>query len=165
MRLDLPRSPPTLLVFHPDMAEQVYRLEGRLPTRPAFHAISAAKHQQGLPPHLQGVLTTNGEAWRGFRSKVQRVLLLPGSVGEHRETVGEVTEQLVGRLEQGAELRGALYRWALEAMGAVALDTRLGCLGEGGGRPEALAMVELVHQVLDTHTLLGQQGTVQTPLV
>ena len=86
VRLDFPRLGPMVLVFDPRMAERVYRQEGAQPlryllsycqtshptslVRPAFHALAAAKRACGEAAGCQGVLTSNGRDWRGFRSKV-----------------------------------------------------------------------------------------------
>ena len=60
-----------------DSGGQVYRLEGRYPTRPAFFSWRAAKAREREPAGLQGVLTSNGPDWQQFRRAVQAPLLRP----------------------------------------------------------------------------------------
>merc|ERR1719500_507985 len=152
VRLDLPRTPPTILVFHPDLAEQVYRQEGSHPHRPAFYALSAAKRAAGLRGQFEGSLSSNGKSWRTFRSKVQRVMLGPRKVAEHVDTVKEVAQLLVDKIELNREdsldFRKEMNSWGLESITALALDTRLGCLDEAK-LSENLAMVDLVHRILE----------------
>ena len=71
VRLDIPGREPTVLVFDPQVAEQVYRQEGALPTRPAFYSLRAAKLRDNEPAGLQGMLATNGEPWRTARNCAQ----------------------------------------------------------------------------------------------
>ena len=71
VRLDIPGRERTVLVFDPWVAEQVYRQEGRHPTRPAFHSLRAAKLKDGEPVGLQGMLTSNGEPWKTARKCAQ----------------------------------------------------------------------------------------------
>ena len=71
MRLDIPGREPTVLVFDPRVAEQVYRQEGALPTRPAFYSLRAAKVRDGEAAGLQGMLASNGEPWRAARNCAQ----------------------------------------------------------------------------------------------
>ena len=75
VRLQFPRMAPTVLVFDPQVAEQVYRQEGDCPVRPAFFSLREAKNRNKEPQALQGVLTSNGEDWRSFRRKIQKPLL------------------------------------------------------------------------------------------
>ena len=60
-----------MLVFDPQVAEQVYRQEGTLPTRPAFHSLRAAKMRDQEPVGLQGMLASNGEPWKAARNCAQ----------------------------------------------------------------------------------------------
>ena len=68
-----------MLVFDPLVAEQIYRQEGTLPTRPAFYSLRAAKERDNEPEDLQGMLASNGETWRAARNCAQ----VGGS--DHRE--------------------------------------------------------------------------------
>ena len=154
MRLELPGREPTVLVFDPRVAEQVYRREGMFPTRPAFYSLRAAKERDGEAPELQGMLTSNGEHWKTTRRCAQGHLLQPGLAKRFLPQVWNISEQFAEQL--GANLciseRGTCgtvrnfeeeaYRWALESIASIALNKKLGSISSSSPDPECLEMIK-----------------------
>ncbi|UYV81845.1 CYP302A1 [Cordylochernes scorpioides] len=94
-------------------------------------------------------VSRNGEEWRRLRQPFAKLLLDPREAVKQLAAVQEVSVDLVRNLL--AKVHGPwdfsqdLHLWALECVGKVALNARLGCLE---GRPHALRMVEAAS---DTH--------------
>ena len=81
------------------------------------------------------------------RSSVQQDMMRPKSalyyIDEITDITNEVLNLMVGKQEESIDVSSYTYRWALESIGAIFLDTRLGCLQEP---PPALA-TELIDSV------------------
>lgn len=154
VRLQFPRMAPTVLVFDPSVAEQVYRHEGDAPIRPAFFSLREAKIRNNENKSLQGLLTSNGEEWREFRRKIQKPLLQLKHTNSYSSLALTISEEFVEHIRGIKEKNGSVknfsdevYKWALESIAAIALDTRLGCLKEEID-PKALIMIEMVQKIL-----------------
>ena len=145
---------PTVLVFDPYVAEQVYRNEGGCPNRPAFFSLREAKNRNMQPESLQGVLTSNGEDWRNFRRKIQKPLLKGKHTAAYVLLVMNISQQFAENISNISNEDGTVenfsdevYKWALESIAAVVLETRLGCL-EGEMESEAVVMIQMVKKIL-----------------
>ena len=154
VRLQFPRMAPTVLVFDPQVAEQVYRHEGDAPIRPAFFSLRAAKIKNKEHKSLHGVLTSNGDDWRGFRRKIQKPLLQPKHTKAYLSLAMKISDEFVDHIDNIKELDGSVmefsdevYKWALESISAIAMDTRLGCLKKDIDS-KALIMIEMVQKIL-----------------
>ena len=153
-----------MLVFDPLVAEQVYRQEGALPTRPAFYSLRAAKMRDNEPAGLQGMLATNGEPWRTARNcaqvgpsdhtevrdEFQAQLLQPTLARRFLPKVCDISQQfathLGGSLQAGQlgtvdKFEEEVYKWALESIASIALNKTLGCISSNPD-PECLQMIK-----------------------
>lgn len=88
---------------------------------------------------LPGVVGVHGEQWKEFRSRVQKPVLQLSTVRRYVKPLEQVTEDFMRRcqtrlLDENSELpddfANEIHKWSLECIGLVALDTRLGCLGD-----------------------------------
>jgi hypothetical protein len=78
----------------------------------------------------------HGEAWRDFRSQVQKPVLQLSTIRRYVAPLEDVTNDFIDRcvnlLDVNSELPNdfdnEIHKWSLECIGLVALDTRLGCL-------------------------------------
>lgn len=78
----------------------------------------------------------HGEPWREFRSRVQKPVLQLSTVRRYVSPLEQVTNDFMDRCETLLDSKSELpedfdnevHKWALECIGLVALDTRLGCL-------------------------------------
>ncbi|XP_043268885.1 probable cytochrome P450 301a1, mitochondrial isoform X2 [Venturia canescens] len=86
----------------------------------------------------------HGEPWKEFRTRVQKPVLQPNTVRKYITPIEVVTRDFINRIEgikgNDDEVPGdfdnEIHKWALECIGRVALDVRLGCL-DGNLTPES----------------------------
>ena len=86
----------------------------------------------------QGLLTTHKEEWWDFRRKVQQPMLKPRSTQGYTPLLDGIAQSFIDELvrprldpqtrETPDNFMDDLFRWALESVGLLALNTRLGCL-------------------------------------
>ncbi|TRZ11741.1 hypothetical protein HGM15179_015377 [Zosterops borbonicus] len=128
----------TVHVADPALVAQVLRQEGPEPRR----ALSCPwKEHRNLRGVSGGLLTLEGEAWRGPRRVLAQGLLRPGAAEAFAGPVATVVAELVARLQrlQRQHPRGIVpdigtefNRFGLEAISWVLFSSRLGCLGDTG---------------------------------
>ncbi|VVC39837.1 Cytochrome P450,Cytochrome P450, E-class, group I [Cinara cedri] len=130
--------PDLLFVYDADEIEKVYRQEGDTPFRPSMPCLVKYKSQVrgNFFGKLPGVVGVHGEPWREFRTKVQKPVLQPQTVKKYIQPIEEVSDYFIKRMqemknhksEMPADFDNEIHKWALECIGRVALDARLGCL-------------------------------------
>nr|XP_033343106.1 probable cytochrome P450 301a1, mitochondrial [Megalopta genalis] len=131
--------PDLLFVYDADEIEKIYRQEGPTPFRPSMPCLVRYKGvvRKDFFGSLPGVVGVHGEPWREFRTRVQKPVLQPQTVRKYITPIEVVTADFIKRIEEikgeDGELPGdfdnEIHKWALECIGRVALDVRLGCLG------------------------------------
>jgi len=139
--IDVPFRDPVVFIFNPDYGERVYRASGSQPIRPGFDALRFTRNQDEMTQTAKGLLTTQGEDWYQFRSKVQQPMMRPKSALRYAKDLDEIADEfitekiLTARHPQtsqvGEQFLEDLYKWALESVTCLALNTRLGCLKSG----------------------------------
>ncbi|XP_011257212.1 probable cytochrome P450 301a1, mitochondrial [Camponotus floridanus] len=132
--------PDLLFVYDADEIEKVYRQEGPTPFRPSMPCLVHYKSvvRKDFFGDLPGVVGVHGEQWKEFRTRVQKPVLQPQTIKKYITPIEIVTEDFIRRIEEiqgdDGEMPGdfdnEIHKWALECIGRVALDVRLGCLGE-----------------------------------
>ncbi|XP_074037567.1 probable cytochrome P450 301a1, mitochondrial isoform X2 [Leptinotarsa decemlineata] len=130
--------PDLLFLYDADEIEKIYRQEGPTPFRPSMPCLVKYKSdvRKEFFGELAGVVGVHGEAWRKFRTKVQKPILQLRTVKKYIEPIEVVTEDFIKRMlemkDQNDEMPGdfdnEIHKWALECIGRVSLDVRLGCL-------------------------------------
>lgn len=130
--------PDLVFVFDGDYIEQVFRREETMPHRPSMPSLRYYKQylRKDFFGNTAGVIGIHGKQWDEFRSQVQQVMLQSGAARKYVEPLNQVADDFIIRMEslkdKNQELPenflGEIYKWALESIGRVALDTRLGCL-------------------------------------
>ncbi|KAF2885238.1 hypothetical protein ILUMI_20930 [Ignelater luminosus] len=130
--------PDLLFVYDPDEIEKVYREEGPTPYRPSMPCLVKYKSvvRKDFFGDLPGVVGVHGEPWREFRTKVQKPILQLQTVKKYIEPIEDVTNYFIQRMlemkdknnEMPDDFDNEIHKWALECIGRVALDVRLGCL-------------------------------------
>ncbi|KAK5643431.1 hypothetical protein RI129_007276 [Pyrocoelia pectoralis] len=130
--------PDLLFVYDADEIEKVYRQEGSTPFRPSMPCLVKYKSvvRNDFFGNLPGVVGVHGEQWKEFRTKVQKPILQIQTVKKYIQPVEEVTSYFIQRMmemrdvndEMPADFDNEVHKWALECIGRVALDARLGCL-------------------------------------
>ncbi|XP_033218549.1 probable cytochrome P450 301a1, mitochondrial isoform X2 [Belonocnema kinseyi] len=131
--------PDLLFVYDADETEKIYRQEGPTPFRPSMPCLVEykGKVRKDFFGDLPGVVGVHGEPWRKFRSRVQKPILQPQTVRKYIIPIEVVTNDFIQRMEEiknkdnelPGDFENEIHKWALECIGRVALDVRLGCLG------------------------------------
>ncbi|XP_039559259.1 25-hydroxyvitamin D-1 alpha hydroxylase, mitochondrial, partial [Passer montanus] len=128
----------TVHVAEPALVAQVLRQEGPEPRRALSCPWKQHRDLRGVPG---GLLTLEGEAWRGSRRVLARGLLRPGAA--------EAFAAPLGNLEKG---RGNSKRgWGTPKcppISWVLFSSRLGCLGDVGDTGDTEAVLRSVGAVL-----------------
>ncbi|KAK7603884.1 hypothetical protein V9T40_004157 [Parthenolecanium corni] len=135
--------PDLLFVYDADEIEKIYRQEGPTPFRPSMPCLVKYKSEvrKDFFGRLAGVVGVHGEAWREFRSKVQKPVLQPQTVKKYIDPIENITDDFINRMidmldsnrELPAYFDNELHKWSLECIGQIALDVRLGCLNANLG--------------------------------
>lgn len=129
----------TLIAYKPDIFEKVYRTEGQFPKRRGLETF--IYYRKKVRPEIfgdtGGLLSEHGEKWLDLRSKVNPVMLQPKVVKQYVEKVDDVVNEFIDKMrkirnketmEMPNNFGHELNCWALETIGVVALDERLGVL-------------------------------------
>ncbi|XP_077644691.1 25-hydroxyvitamin D-1 alpha hydroxylase, mitochondrial [Lonchura striata] len=132
----------TVHVAEPALVAQVLRQEGPEPRRALSCPWREHRSLRGVPG---GLLTLEGEAWRGSRRLLARGLLRPGAAEAFAGPVAAAVAELLARLQRRRrrhprglvpDIGGDFNRFGLEAISWVLFSCRLGCLGDTGDTGE-----------------------------
>ncbi|XP_028929760.1 25-hydroxyvitamin D-1 alpha hydroxylase, mitochondrial [Ornithorhynchus anatinus] len=139
------------------LQEQVLRQEGPWPER---CRLSPWTEQRRRRDRACGLLTAEGREWEELRSLLAPLLLRPGAAAAFAEPLDGVVRDLVPRLRRRrgraragppalvSDVAGELYKFGLEAVAAVLLGSRLGCLEEEAP-PDTAAFIRAVGSALE----------------
>ncbi|KAK7793314.1 hypothetical protein R5R35_011522 [Gryllus longicercus] len=134
----IPGRKDMLFLFDPKTAEKMLRNEGVWPIREGIKTLHYYRTvlRKDKYEGVYGTITSQGKEWQDFRSKVNQPLMQPRSARRYFAPIDEVAQDFIGRMrdlrDENMELPAGfineLYKWSLESIALVALDTRLGCL-------------------------------------
>lgn len=134
--------PDLLFVFDADLIRDTFKKEEVQPHRPAMPSLRnyKSKLRKDFFGDNMGLIGVHGEKWDAFRAQVQQVMLQPTTAKKYIAPLDEISTDFMARIhemrDENNELPGdflhELYKWALESIGRVALDTRLGCVSKDG---------------------------------
>lgn len=135
-------NPPVVLSHDPELFKIIFRSEGQWPYRRGLECINyyRAKVRPGLYTKYCGLIQSQGKAWGEFRSAVNPTMIQPKTIKIYIPTIDTVVNDFVDRirkirnpttLEMPPNFEDELNQWALESIGAIAFDTRLGLIGSG----------------------------------
>lgn len=127
-----------IFAFEPRDFEKVYRTEGIWPLRRGLETFVHYRKQvrPELFKDMGGLLSEQGQTWSSMRSKANPVMMQPKTVKIYIPQVDEVAREFVelskanrdANNELPADFGHELNKWALESIGVIALDQRLGVL-------------------------------------
>jgi len=130
--------PDLLFVFDGDIIKQIFKKEEALPHRPSMPSLHYYKQKlnKSFFEGNEGVIGIHGPKWDAFRKQVQQILLPPTTARKYIEPLNTIAGDFLTRMadmrDENDELPEnflmEIYKWALESVARVALDTRLGCL-------------------------------------
>ncbi|KFB35467.1 cytochrome P450 CYP12F4 [Anopheles sinensis] len=141
-----------VLTFNPEDFEKVFRSEGVWPRRTGMDAF--VYYRKNVRPELfkgyGGLLAEQGEDWHKMRTIVNPIMLQPKIIKLYIDKVDEVAREFMSiinelrddKCELPADFNEWLNRWALETMGVLVLDTRLGVLNKQQ-TPEVSKLIRL----------------------
>lgn len=127
-----------IFTMDPKNFEILYRTEGPWPIRKGFETFNY--YRQEMRPEIfkgmGGLTADQGEKWLKMRSAVNPVMLQPKIVKTYIEPVDEVARDFIEKIklmrnskdEMPDNFGIELNQWALESIGVIALDQRLGVM-------------------------------------
>ncbi|XP_068083406.1 probable cytochrome P450 301a1, mitochondrial isoform X2 [Anabrus simplex] len=125
-------------LFDPQYIETVFRHQGPTPLRTNFETILKYRHEmrRDFFKGVEGALATQGKEWQNFRMSVNPAMMQPRNTKSYAGPIDSVAKELLERMKDLRDKNGQLpddfinhmFRWALESICYIALDTRLGCL-------------------------------------
>ncbi|XP_071446339.1 probable cytochrome P450 49a1 [Hetaerina americana] len=134
----LPGRPDMVFAFRPEDAEVVLRNDGPWPSRGTANSLSYYRNvtRKDYFGGASGVITEDGPKWLETRRKVNPPLMQPRISNRYIAPIADVAQDFVDRMrtlrdhkdELPAEFHNELFKWSLESIAYVALNTRLGCL-------------------------------------
>lgn len=127
--------------FVPETMELLFRHEGQYPSRGEITTLKAYRESRKHWYKSSGMMVLHGHEWQDLRSKTQKHIMKPRAIQAYLEPMQEVARDFItliqGKRDSNKEVPEFienLYKWALESVAYVGLDTRLGCLN-----PDAIA--------------------------
>lgn len=164
VRLENPQFPPLVMVVDPNHIEAMIRATMDNPLRHGFLSLKKIR-LEAVDDYFEGkagLLIENGEEWWRVRSRVQTPMMKSKNVTSYLPQVDEVTLQFVERMavlqdqhgEMPSDFQNELYKWALECVGLVALNRRLGCLASNLSEDsEPMRLIRLVNDLFHNLSL------------
>jgi len=155
LRMTIPGVPTMVMIQDPEDVKTLITGDDKNPVEPGFDFFVTYRQElrKDMYPGSAGLLGSHGEKWYEVRSKVQQDMLRPKSALYYIDDITKASDDfldLVSREGQDntiEDITPLVYRWALEAVGAIFLNTRIGCLDEPPS-PEATEMIAYVEDVL-----------------
>ncbi|XP_050733401.1 probable cytochrome P450 301a1, mitochondrial isoform X2 [Eriocheir sinensis] len=155
VRIETAQMPPGVLVINADHTEAMIRATMDNPIRNGFLSLKKIRleMEDDYFEGKTGLLSENGEEWWRVRSKVQTPMMKPKNVASYLPQVDQITLEFIERMaffqakhgEMPHDFQTELYKWALESVGVVALNRRLGCLTPDlPGDSEPMRLIGLV---------------------
>ncbi|CAG9759686.1 unnamed protein product [Ceutorhynchus assimilis] len=130
--------PDLLFVFNGDDIQKVFRREEAMPHRPSMPSLHYYKQKlkKKFFSGNEGVIGVHGPKWEAFRKQVQQIVLPPAIAKKYVEPLDIIAGDFLALMEQSLDKNHELpenflseiYKWALESVARVSLNTRLGCL-------------------------------------
>ncbi|XP_053401018.1 cytochrome P450 27C1-like [Mercenaria mercenaria] len=124
-----------LSIADPKLVEEIFRHEGKYPTRPAYEAWL---HYKEMRMRSKGIVSASGEEWRKIRTLLNHRLMKPRQMQEYVLGLSRTSEELAEKLrvvrdqndkdKSVPNILNLFYAWSIESIGQVLIDERFGCL-------------------------------------
>nr|XP_046259322.1 sterol 26-hydroxylase, mitochondrial isoform X2 [Scatophagus argus] len=119
----------------PKLLEEVLRNDDKFPVR---GDMSLWKEYRDMRGYGYGPFTENGEKWYNFRVLLNKRMLHPRDSAQYSDVVNVIVTDFIKRIyylrqcsptgDLVTDMANELYRFSLEAISSILLETRLGCL-------------------------------------
>ncbi|KAL7643898.1 UNVERIFIED_CONTAM: hypothetical protein RMT77_005907 [Armadillidium vulgare] len=127
-----------VIITNPDDIENLFRITMKEPVRTEIGSLMKIRHEaaDNFFDKNAGILTENFDEWRRVRSKIQTPMMKPKNIVKYLKAMDDVSIDFTDRIadlqrkygEMPNDFLNEIYKWALESIGIVALNRRLGCL-------------------------------------
>ncbi|GBM18605.1 putative cytochrome P450 49a1 [Araneus ventricosus] len=124
-----------VMCFRAEDLQELLRNEGVYPHRIEFSTLKAYRDSRKEWFKTSGLLVEQGKEWQDLRTKTQKHLLKPAAIRAYLDSMQDVSRDLTIRIldmrdenKEIPDMLPELYKWSLESVSLVGLDTRLGCL-------------------------------------
>ncbi|XP_045763943.1 cytochrome P450 CYP12A2-like isoform X1 [Maniola jurtina] len=152
---------PVIFIYDPEVALNIFRNENETPVRPGFDALEYFRkfyysRKDNPWEETTGLITEHGEPWKKFRSTVNPILLQPKNIKMYTDALNQVAEDMVNRIRSkrneknmlNAKFNTEMTLWAMEAIGVVALGSRLNCFDPNLAKDSpAMRLINATHYV------------------
>jgi len=133
---------PTVQVYDPELAEKALRNQGSTPSRGTILPWLDYRKERAAK---KGLLISEGEEWKKSRLIVAKKIMPPRNIQSFEPAMMEVIDAQIDNLAKCANnyartdrdgkrivehLPNEMYKWAMESIGTVLFETRLGCLDD-----------------------------------
>lgn len=127
-----------IMCADPKFFEHVFRTEGIWPERRGIATF--VHYRKEVRPdvfkNMGGLVSDQGEKWHDLRTVANPVMLAPKTVKSYLSVIEGISREFVERMgelrdasgEMPADFNDELSQWALESVGVIALDRRLGVM-------------------------------------
>ncbi|XP_071452498.1 probable cytochrome P450 301a1, mitochondrial [Hetaerina americana] len=149
-----------VIIFRPEDMETTFRNEGQWPFREGIQSMEYYRNVLRKDFYQDGgsVMTDQGPKWSEARSKVNQPMMQPRISKQYVTPIACVAQEFIDKTramrdendELPPDFINELYKWSLESIAYVALDTRLGCL-ESNLAPdsEPQRIIDAVNTILE----------------
>ncbi|XP_064114449.1 cytochrome P450 CYP12A2-like [Macrobrachium nipponense] len=168
-RKDMPGHPNMIFITDPADVQKMYQSTMYNPIRPGMQSLKKIRGPGGADGKTNtyqdvflgkaGILAEQGEEWWRVRRQVQKPITNPEIVGRYLPRMNEVAEAFIRRIrsirdgnnEVPGTFKREMYKWALESLGTIALERRLGILDPNQEKesPSSSRLICLVEQLLE----------------
>ena len=124
-------------LFDPADMREMFQQIGQYPYRRSHRALLRYRSKRPDTYRSGGIFPENGPEWARLRSQFRRPLLLAKNINAYDRVMDQVSLDLVRYIRSITRCKDKLivhdfgddlYRWALESICAIMLDSRIGCL-------------------------------------
>ncbi|XP_041357475.1 cytochrome P450 10-like [Gigantopelta aegis] len=122
-----------VVISDPEIYSAVIRAETKTPIRREMEPMAHYRTKKGIG---LGIVNSQGEEWYKYRSAVNKKMMVPKTIAEYCGSLGEVSDDFVTRLNyirddvnhEVPQLEKEIFKWAMESIGTLLFDERIGCL-------------------------------------
>ncbi len=145
-----------IFIYDPNDFEVMFRNEGKYPKRDGFFALRLYRSVNNDVYSKGGLLIMNGQNWAQFRTKVQPYMMKPKLIHNYLPAMNIVANEMVDRMTRIKNTNGQIdnylneiYKWALESLGVVALDTKLGLINSNDKNSRPQRMIDATSIIVE----------------